>query len=176
MLTVSQEIVVSQLAQELIEKVASAIRSKPIQRTSVRYEKGERITTNFAEPANTTGNLIRSLQFRITETHLIIEGADYVYYLIHGRKPTKSGGSGSVKEEIQKWVRAKGIVSQDISEQQLVYLITRKIHREGSSIYIRWKGQENSLFSNIVTTELLEEFNRKFTAQLVEELRAEFGN
>lgn len=175
MLTVAQEVVIEIFAKQLIDRIGLAIRNKPINRTSVRYENGQRITTDFTSPVNATGKLLRSLRFEITETHLIIHGENYAYFLIYGRKPTQAKGKGTVKEEILKWIRAKNI-SSEISEKSLAFLISRKIHREGTSIYIKHKGQNSGLIDNILTKEIIDEFNRKFTAQLETELQAEFGN
>ena len=176
MLTVAQEIVISNFAKLLIARTTDAIKNKPIPRTSVRYENGSRITTNFSAPVNSSGSLIRSLSYEITDTHLIINGNDYAYYLIHGRKPTKNSGSGSVKADILKWMQEKNIHSSEINDSTLAFLIARKIHREGSSVWIRNKGENSGLLTSIVTDEILDEFNAKFTAQLIKELKEEFGN
>src|SRR5690348_12229529 len=49
-----------------------------------------------------------------------------------GRGPTKKSGTGVVKDSIRQWIKDKGIKGRDgINEDSLVFLITRKIHREG---------------------------------------------
>ena len=61
-------------------------------------------------------------------------GAGHAVYLEFGRNSTPSGtsmGNPSLLEKIKEWVHDKGIVANDISEDSLIYLITRKIHREG---------------------------------------------
>lgn len=174
MLTVAQEIVIEQFANDLVFKIQEAIKSKPIPRTSVRYNNGERITTNFNATVNSTGNLLRSIRFELTDTHLIIWGADYAYYVIYGRKPTQNKGTGKVKDEILKWIRAKG-VSSELKDETLAFLIARKIHREGSSIYI-YNQMGSGIINNILSNKVLEDFNTKFTAQLITELKEEFAN
>lgn len=176
MLTASQEIVISYLAQQIISKTGQAFATKPIARTSVRYENGQRKTSDFSAPFNATGSLIKSLRFEIVGTTLVIYANDYVHYLVYGRGPTGSGGgNGSVKSEILRWVRAKGIKpSDDITESQLVFLITRKIHREGSSIFLKHGHKDYGLLNTILTSQLQDDFNGKFTAQIVKELNESF--
>ena len=176
MLTVSQEIVISNFAKELINRLSEAIRNKPLARTSVRYVNGERVTNNFSATANTTGKSIRSLSYEITNEALIIKGEESIFTLIHGRKPTRESGTGSVRDAIRDWVRAKGIVSDDISEESLVFLIARKIHREGSSIYIRNNGGNSGLLTSVLNEQVLNDFNSKFTAQLIKEFEQELGD
>lgn len=176
MLTVAQEIVISNFAKELIQRFGDAIRNKPLARTSVRYVNGEMVMTNFSATANASGKSVRSLSYEITDKALIIKGEESIFTLIHGRKPTENSGSGSVKDAIRDWVRAKGIVSSDISEDSLVFLISRKIHREGSSIYIRNKGANSGLLTNVLNEQILDDFNSKFTAQLIKEFQAELGD
>lgn len=175
MLTVGQQVVIDQFAKQLIQRITQAITSKPIKRTSVRYEKGKRITNNFTSHVNASGDLIRSLRYEISDEGLTVYAADYVYYLIYGRKPTKASGSGTVKSEILKWIRAKNI-SSELSNETLAFLIARKIHREGSSIYLANKGNDSGLLTNVLNEQIYNEFNDKFTAQLVEELNYAFDN
>lgn len=176
MLTASQEIVISYLAQQIISKTGQAFVSKPIARRSVRYENGQRNTSDFSAPVNSTGSLLKSLRFEIVGTTLVIYANDYVHYLVYGRGPTgTTGGNGSVKNEILQWIKAKGIRPTDeITENQLLFLITRKIHREGSSIYLKNGHNDSGLLSSVLTNELQDDFNGKFTAQIVKELNESF--
>lgn len=84
-----------------------------------------------------SGNWERELETNIKEKPgkitATIDGARYTEQLIRGRAPTTGGGTGELKEKIREWIRYKNIVS-DIPEDSLVYLITRKIHREGITV------------------------------------------
>ena len=174
MLTLSQQIVIEQFAKELIVKIGEVFKHKNIMRKSVRYEGGKRIERTYSSPISASGNLVKSLRFNLTETHLEIWSEDYVYFLIHGRKPTKGGGSGAVKDKIRDWIDHKGIKA-DIDKDTLAYLIARKIHREGNSIYLYYQGKNSGLLNNILTEEMKQEFNDKFTRQLGEDLANEFN-
>lgn len=60
-----------------------------------------------------------------------LTGAEYWYYLVHGRKP----GKQPPIESIQGWLQKKGIVGEDISQRSLAFLIARKIGKLGTDIY-----------------------------------------
>ena len=49
-----------------------------------------------------------------------------------GRAPSKGGSRpGKLQAKIRNWVKTKGIRFDGISQESTIYLITRKIHREG---------------------------------------------
>jgi ribosomal protein S19E (S16A) len=61
---------------------------------------------------------------------------DYWRYVEGGRDKTKNNGDGSVRRNILKWLEVKKILPKPIdgklpTPQQLSYLISRKIHKEG---------------------------------------------
>lgn len=62
---------------------------------------------------------------------------EYWFYVDQGRGPTEQGTRpGKVKELVRDWIRRNGIVAEERNgktptEDELVFLITRKIHREG---------------------------------------------
>lgn len=82
-----------------------------------------------------SGNFNRSLQYRQTVDTLIIEGPAYAGAIESGRKPSE-GGQGVLRAIIRKWIDVKGITpTGKISKDSLAYLITRKIHQEGTMLY-----------------------------------------
>jgi hypothetical protein len=173
MLTLSQQILLEQFAQKVIADLKIVLKTKPIPRKSVRYEQGKRIEKSFSAPVSASGRLANSLRYEITDSQLIIYAEDYIYFSIYGRAPTTKTGSGTVKDKIKQWIKDKGIQS-DISENQLAYLISRKIHREGNSIYL-FSGKKNTgLLDNVITTEMVKEFNDKFTKQIEADIAEEF--
>jgi hypothetical protein len=173
MLTLSQQILLEQFAQKVIDDLKIVLKTKPIPRKSVRYEDGKRIEKSFSAPVSASGKLADSLTYEITDTQLIIKGSDYIYFSIYGRAPTTKAGSGTVKDKIKQWIKDKGITS-DISENQLAYLISRKIHREGNSIYL-FSGKKNTgLLDNVITQQMVKEFNDKFTKQIEADIAEEF--
>ena len=178
MLTLSQQVIFDELAKGIIQELKHIFKTRNIPRTSVRYENGERITSNFSAPVSASGNLIKAVRYEITDTAILIYAPSYVYTLIYGRKPTRGTGNGSVKDSIRKWMDSKGIsstLSSEAEKNQVAYLITRKIHREGNSIYL-FSGSNNSgLLNNVLTEALKKEFNNKFTKDLKDGIIQEFN-
>jgi hypothetical protein len=176
MLTLSQQVIFEDLAKKIVNELKLILKTKNIPRKSVRYENGERVTRKFASPVSATGKLANSVKFEITDTAILIKADSYIYTLIYGRKPTSNKGSwgAQAKDDIKRWISAKGIRA-DIDENQLAYLITRKITREGNSIYL-FSGSNNSgLLNNILTQALKQEFSDKFTKDFKEGIIQEFN-
>ena len=91
------------------------------------------IDTYNAKGMKASGNFERELEIKEIENGAVLLSEPYGEQLEKGRGAS-SGGSGTdipLKDRIKEWVRHKGITADDISEDSLVYLITRKIHREG---------------------------------------------
>ena len=169
MLTLSQQVIFEDLAKKIVQEVRHILKTKPIQRKSVRTKEGKVTTSTFSAPVSASGKLASSVRFEVTDTHINIYGESYIYTLIYGRKPTKNSGSGEVSKGIRKWISSKNI-SSDISENQLVYLISRKIHKYGNSIYL-FSGSNNSgLLDNVLNDALKREFKDKFTREIKDEV------
>ncbi len=61
---------------------------------------------------------------------------EYWYYIDQGRGRTMKGGNGEVRQAIKEWIRKNNIQAEERggkkpTQEQLAYLITRKIHKEG---------------------------------------------
>ena len=88
-----------------------------------------------------TSNLSQSVELSQTieplKTIYEVLMNEYWYYIDQGRGATEKGSRpGEVKEAIRKWIRQNNIQAEERdgktpTEEQLVYLITRKIHKEG---------------------------------------------
>ena len=82
-----------------------------------------------------SGNFNRSLTADITANSVTVLGARYAGAIELGRKPTSGGGNGELRKAIRSWIDDKGISPADISKDSLAFIITRKIHREGTKLY-----------------------------------------
>lgn len=86
---------------------------------------------------NASGNLSRSVRYEVFEEGgnpaLGIYFDDYGEAVDSGRKPsTKGGPKQTWRNKIQGWIRYKGIAPrQKMTQEQLAFLITRKINRVG---------------------------------------------
>lgn len=89
-----------------------------------------------------THNLLDSVEFILkkgmSSYTVSLNLADYWVYVENGRGPTKSSGNGELRRAILDWINAKPVLPHPDKNgnlptpQQLAYLISRKIHREGT--------------------------------------------
>ena len=91
-----------------------------------------------------TGQLYEKIEpsFKQTDTgyKMTISMMDYWKYIEDGRPPTKGGGNGKVYRNIFEWIKYKPDLQREIARspdriaatKSLAYVITRKIHREGT--------------------------------------------
>jgi hypothetical protein len=94
-----------------------------------------------ASGISASGNLAKSFRYELNPTKLRLYAAAYAGAAEDGRKPTVNGGNGALREQIRRWIDQKGIVpkpdanGRSISKDSLAYLISRKIHREGTALF-----------------------------------------
>jgi hypothetical protein len=93
---------------------------------------------------NASSSLSQSINPEIKGTQrgyrLTVLMQDYWFYVENGRKPTKGGGNGELYKNIYEWIQNKREIQMKISQspnriaatKSLAYVITRKIHREGT--------------------------------------------
>lgn len=77
------------------------------------------------------------VQFGDTSIEVGLMLLDYYKWVEAGRLPTMKGGNGELKEKIREWIRVKPLLPRPMdngklpTEEQLAYLISRKIHKFG---------------------------------------------
>jgi len=81
-----------------------------------------------------SGDLQRSIYYKLTDNRLTVYGAPYAKTAEEGRGPTQKAG-GDLRGAIRKWIDDKGIIPDGITKDSLAFLITRKIHREGTALF-----------------------------------------
>jgi hypothetical protein len=81
-----------------------------------------------------SGNLQRSLRYEVTDNRLTVYGAPYAKTVEEGRGPTQKAG-GDLRSQIRRWIDDKGIIPDGITKDSLAFLISRKIHREGTALF-----------------------------------------
>ena len=171
MLTLNQQVVIESFAKELIKLLQNVIRTKPIKRVSRRKVKGKYVDKSFTSPVNASGSLANTLRYELTSTHLSIWANDYIYELVWGKPPSKTASENdhNLESSIKSWMQSKGIGSSTIDDDTLSHLITNKIQKFGSSIYLAYHGQNSGLLENIVNEQMIKSYNTKFTNQLKED-------
>lgn len=107
--------------------------------------------------ANASGKTSRSLRKELADDELTIFGSEVFRYVEEGRGPSKKKGSGSedLYSQIKQWIKDKGITpTGDISDDNLAFLITRKIHNEGTLLH-RTKTARD-IFSSVLNKNRIE--------------------
>ena len=95
--------------------------------------------------SNASSSLSQSITPEITQPatgyNLSIMMQDYWFYVENGRKPTQGVGNGQLYKNIYEWIQNKADIQSKIiskspdriaATKSLAYVITRKIHREGT--------------------------------------------
>jgi hypothetical protein len=88
-------------------------------------------------PSNNTGMTAASLYYEWDGRTLLIKTRrpDSLKALEVGRPPTENNEGGVLRGQILKWVQQRGITDPNTSQESIAYLISRKIHREGTIIW-----------------------------------------
>lgn len=141
------KILLEKRLKQTILEIKLAIRSKKI--------------SNFLQSSvYASGDLEQSVDGYIYESGFVIKANDYVYYLEFGRRPTRGGASGGIggmtlQKRIRKWIDDKNITPREknMTKDSLAFLITRKIHKEGTTIWRHFKGKPSGLISDVFNTE-----------------------
>jgi hypothetical protein len=103
-------------------------------------EFGKKLVTDTGLSLDSNGSTASgktkdSLWYKVTPTSFKFYGRPFINTLEIGRRPTSSGGDGSLKRAIRQWIDDKGIIANGITKDSLAFLITRKIHREGDLLF-----------------------------------------
>jgi hypothetical protein len=120
----------------------------------------ETIEAIRAKIPNVTGTMSNSLQYRIDESGLTIYSTEkYFTVLETGRSPTKNktaSPNGTLRDVIHKWIIDKGIIPDGgISTKSLAFLITRKIHAEGTQLFR--DGGNSGVISDAINEQIVKE-------------------
>ena len=135
-------------------------------------EAGQRATgateAAFSSDIVQNGNMISSK----------ILGAAHIGALEYGRKPSSNGSTpGSLFDIIKKWIVGKGVFNyaNDKELKGLAFIITRKIHKEGTYQF-RNNGTTKNGFKNPVSKAFNEVRINKLREQLGFELISSTGS
>lgn len=114
--------------REVLERYAVALRNE-YQDNLIRSDRvasGDLLNTVEYEVKDKNGTYTVSLRLQ-----------DYWKWVESGRPPTQKGGNGDLRTAILEWIKIKPVLPRPDKNgklptpQQLAYLISRKIHKEG---------------------------------------------
>lgn len=114
-----------------------------------------------AQGRNKSGKIGDSLEVKVDgNSHKLLGFRWIVEAWESGRGETVNSGDGAVRRAITKWVADNNITPRDnISTKSLIYLITRKIHEEGTALKIA--GGHSGVLTKAITESSLESLANK---------------
>lgn len=121
-----------------------------------------------------SGRFSRSLRIQATDDRLTVFSAPYAYFIEQGRGITRatSPGTPTLQEIIKQWMRDKGIVPNEGTEEKhynsVAFLIARKIHNEGT--LLRRRGGRSGVITRAINPSRILSISRAFG----DKYRAEF--
>lgn len=169
-------------AQRILENFGVKLKKD----TQASLKKKQRAKAmRYGSSFNENSNLSNSVRWVVKESDssvtLELIMADYWEYVDAGRLPTKQGGTGKVKSNIEAWIKRKGLNPNKILEKygtkkqtyqkaasQLAYLIARKIHRKG------FEG--NQFFSDVINDGRIELLKAELTQELKKDIIINVSN
>ena len=104
---------------------------------------------------------------------MTIYGKQYIGALQFGRKPTENSGDGTLKEKISRWIDVKGIEPDGISKDSLAYLIAKKIHEEGTSIYRKYADAGTGLLDDVINENEISKLKNDLTFSYVMSVKSQ---
>jgi hypothetical protein len=125
-----------------------------------------------------SGNFNRSLKAEIKPDQLVVTGLRYAGAIELGRKPTSGGGNGELRQAIRSWIDDKGITpTGNISKDSLAYIITRKIHREGTKLYrgtdYYGRSKPSRVISGVIEDGRIEKLAKSVVLDVISQFRTE---
>lgn len=88
-----------------------------------------------------SGDLLNTVEYEVKDKNgtytVSLRLQDYWKWVESGRPPTEKGGNGDLRTAILEWIKIKPVLPHPDKDgklptpQQLAYLISRKIHKEG---------------------------------------------
>lgn len=174
MLTLGQQLVLLNLAQQIVERMKFALANKPISRISIRKGK----STEFKAVAQASGKSAKSLRFEVSDAGIIVYGEESILKIIYGEAPkgqTSFTSGDSDLFGIRQWMDDKKLDVGNHDANVVARLIQNKIQEHGSSIWIKHRGADSGVFADVLTEQIIQAFNDKFTIQIEEELIQDFA-
>lgn len=149
----------------------------------VLREYAERVKATYqdyldSEGVNASGSLRDSISIGVdVDGHrydVFLNLNKYWKWIEGGRPPTQNNGDGELRRAILDWIRVKPVLPTPFNgklptEEQLAYLISRKIHQEGyeGKGLLKQSVNDNEEFLNVVQYAMLEDIERDINEVLI---------
>jgi hypothetical protein len=113
-----------------------------------------------------SGDWAKSLENEVTEGNEkytgTISGANYTYWMEHGRKP----GKFPPRAFIIQWIQEKPIYYKDITLNSLAFLIARKIARDGTKV-------RPGIVSDVITQSHVQDLYNRIGQVFINEVKSD---
>jgi hypothetical protein len=158
----------SQSFKDLIERTLNGIKDELIREMdSGGFNASGRTKESFQVQAQDFyGELIGLRSFQTIVAERLKDGG-------RGRGPTKSGGNGELYKSILQWIQEKGITPEGITIESLAFLISRKIHREGTAIY---RGEKQGIDLKGIATRYIDQMMKEIPMIIITNLKQNANN
>lgn len=152
-MTIFEQQLFEQLAEDFISQARVAIKTKPIPRKT--KAQGE-----FSSVVNASGRLADSLRFEITEGEVRVYALAYIDNLIYGQAPSRVETSVF---EIENWMIDKGLEFNAVS-------VLNNLQQYGNSIFQKFQGGNSGLLDDIDLTSHIEKIKEQLILKKITEI------
>ena len=152
-MTIFEQQLFEQLAEDFISQAKNAIRTKPIPRKT--KAQGE-----FSAVVNASGRLADSLRYEITENEINVYALSYIDNLIYGQAPSRVETSIF---EIENWMIDKGLEFNAVS-------VLNNLQQFGNSIFQKFQGANSGLFDDIDLTSHIDKIKEQLILKKITEI------
>ena len=152
-MTIFEQQLFEQLAEDFISQVKMAIKTKPIQRKT--KAQGE-----FSSVVNASGRLADSLRSEITENKINVYALAYIDNLIYGQAPSQVETSVF---EIENWMIDKGLEFNAVS-------VFNNLQQYGNSIFQKFQGGNSGLLDDIDLTSHIDKIKEQLILKKITEI------
>jgi hypothetical protein len=152
-MTIFEQQLFEQLANDFISQVKVVIKTKPIPRKT--KAQGE-----FSSVVNASGRLADSLRSEITENEINVYALAYIDNLIYGQAPSRVETSVF---EIENWMIDKGLEFNAVS-------VLNNLQQYGNSIFQKFQGGNSGLLDDIDLTSHIEKIKEQLILKKITEI------
>ena len=152
-MTIFEQQLFKQLAEDFIGQVQNAIRTKPIKRKT--NAKGD-----FESVANASGRLADSLRLEISDNEINVYSLAYIDSLIYGKPP---GPVESSVFDIENWMISKGVEYNALS-------IMDNLQKFGNSIFQKFQGAESNFLEDINLNDHVEKVKEQLITKKINDI------
>lgn len=117
---------------------------------------------------NASGDLAKSVRYEVDSTGLRVYANDYIYYLVHGRKP----GKFPPKDVLIEWVQLRNF-APDLPMNQRTFLAGRSMKEKGTTAWIQGG---TDLIDDVINDTLIREITQAFADDYIKQIKSEILN